>query len=398
MRKQDTISLAFFNYLFIGLLWLLSGCVTVTKPVEKFVVDEPVYHTDLPSAVRFISENLSKQVPEPDLKAAKTIPVDLFFNEHSAEGAGTAKLLQQQLVSAMVAAMPNAGFTSLTTRNIQNAQRAVLAGYANLKPEVAGKTGNWVRLKVVLADVKTGVHIASVMTYLDAKQFNSAPSRFSKESPMYLTDAAHKDRAAVLAGEKRPLADGMRLRAELSEAIDAYEADQNSDAEARFKKIIETAPSNTGALSGLYQVLWRQGKKVEAERVFGQLAQAGIDVGTLSVKLLFKLNSTEFISEADLVQQYQVWLKAISQQVAERKICLDVTGHASASGSVDYNDKLSLSRATRIVTRMQQLTPSMANRLKAFGKGASEAVVGTGADDASDAIDRRVAFAVRACG
>lgn len=395
MRPCSTISALLLHSVLIAALLVSSGCAPVAS---KPTAEGPVYHAELAVAVKFIAEKLSGQVPTQELKTAKAIPVDLFFNENSAEGAAIAKELQQQLVTAMSTAMPNAGFAPLTTRNIQSAQWVVLAGYANIRPEEAGKAGNWVRLKVVLADVKTGASLAHVVTYLDAKQFNSNPSRFSKEAPMYLTDAAHRDRTSVLAGEKRPLLEGMRLRAELGEAIDAYEAGQNSDAETRFKALIEVAPGNTGALSGLYQVLWRQGKKAEAEKTFGQLASAGIDAGKLSVKLLFKLSSTEFIEDVDLAQQYQVWLRAISHQVVEKKLCLDVTGHASASGSADFNDKLSLSRASRIVTRMQQLSSAKGDRIKAYGKGSSEALVGTGTNDTSDAIDRRVAFAVRACG
>lgn len=395
MRYQSAFGAWFFCFISCVYALFLTGCApAVVKPV----IEGPSYHADIPTALKYISRKVAEQVSVQDLKSVKTIPVDLFFNEYSAEGAATAKGLQPQLVAAMSQAMPEAGFAALTTRNIQTAQWVLLAGYANVKQEEAGRVGNWVRLKVVLADVKTGVHVADVMTYLDATQFNTAPSRFSKEAPMYLTDAAHKDRAAVLSGEKRAIGVGMRLRAELGEAIDIYESGQYAEAEVRFRKIIEATPGNTGALSGLYQALWRQDKKAEAEKVFGKLALAGIDAGILSVKILFKLSSTEFIEETDLSQQYLVWLRAIAQQVAEKRVCLDVTGHASASGSADFNDRLSLSRASRIVTRMQQLAPATASRLKAYGKGSSEAVVGTGANDATDAIDRRVAFAVRSCG
>lgn len=380
-------------------LAVISGCKPEEAKPGPVAVQGPVYHTDVASAIRFISENLAAQTALREDKPANLIPVDQFFNEHSAEGAAIAKSLQQQIVAAMTAAMPGAKFAPLNTQNVQSAQWVVLAGYANLKPDEAGKAGRWVRLKVALADVKSGGAVASVTTYLDASQFSSNPTRFSKEAPMYLTDADHKDRLAVLGGEKRAsMGDGIRLRAQLSEAVDAYESEQYAEAESRFKRIIEAAPRNTAALSGLYQALWLQGKKADAEKVFGQLASVSIETGVISVRLLFKLSSTEFIDEGDLGQQYQVWLKAIANQVSEKKVCLDITGHASASGAADYNNKLSLSRASRIVTRMQQLNSSTKNRLKAFGKGASEAIVGTGANDSSDAIDRRVEFAVQGCG
>lgn len=376
----------------IVVMLFLSGC----KP-EAVKEGQLNYHTDLTAAVKFITENLSSQVTAQDLKNAKTIPVDLFFNERSAEEAASAKILQNKMIAAMTALMPEGAFSPLTTQNILAAQWIVLSGYSIVKPADAGMPGSWVRLKIALVDVKSGATVARAMTYLDAKQFNGAPSRFYKEAPMYLTDTAHKDRSAVLAGEKRSLGDGLRLRAELSEAVDAYEAGQYLEAEAGFKKILDTSPFNTGALSGLYQVYWHQGKKTDAERVFGKLASTGIDAGKLSVKLLFKLGATEFVEDNDLSQQYQVWLKVIASQIAEKKLCLDVTGHASASGTADYNERLSLSRASRIVSRMQHLNAATQKRLNAYGKGASETIVGTGTNDASDAIDRRVELSVRSC-
>lgn len=390
MKLFPSMTTTFFRSLLVATV-LLVGCQS--KPIVVL----PVYHTNLAQAVNFIADTLAQQVSSQDLRAAKGVPVDLFFNEHSAEEAASSKNLQQQLIAAMSARMQDGNFVQLNTKNIQNTKLVTLAGYTNMKSEDAGKAGNWVRLKVVIADVKTGASVARVVTYLDAKQFDGAPTRFFKDAPMYLTDAAHQQRNAVLSGEKRPLEEGLRLRAELGEAIKFYEDGKYADAEKGFLRVLATAPNNTGALSGLYQVLWAQDKKVEAEKVFESLAAAGIDVGKLSIKLLFKLSSTDFIEDGDLASQYQVWLKAITKKIVESKSCLDVTGHASASGSVDYNEKLSLSRASRIVSRMQRLGYSHSKNLKSYGKGSSEAIVGTGENDATDAIDRRVEFTVRPC-
>lgn len=388
MKFYSVVFAILFRSLFFA-IFFLAGCQT--KPLAE----PQVYHPDLAGAINFIADTLASQIPLSE--NVKNVPVDLFFNEYSAEEAISSKILQRQLIAALSSRIQNTNFSQLNTQNIQNAKWVALAGYTNIKPEEAGRAGNWIRLKVVLADVKTGTSVARVVTYLDAKQFDATPTRFFKDAPMYLTDVAHQERNAVLSGEKRPLGDGLRFRAELGEAIKAYEAGQYADAEMRFTHIIKVAPNNTGALSGLYQALWAQGKKSEAEKIFGKLVTVGIDAGKLSIKLLFKLNSIEFIEEGDLSQQYQIWLKAITKIVAENKTCLNITGHASASGSADYNEKLSLLRASRIVSRMQRITPSSDKNLTAFGKGSSEAIVGTGENNATDAIDRRVEFAVRSC-
>jgi outer membrane protein OmpA-like peptidoglycan-associated protein len=373
----------------------LAGCqLWGTKPVAEA---PPQHHADIAEAIQFLAENLSKQIQGKDIGGGKTIPVDLFFNEHSAEEAATAKALQRNLVAALSAATPGVTFAPLTTRNIQNAPWVVLASYANIKSEEAGKAGKWIRLKVAMEEVKTGTSVARATTHVEAGQFNQAPAPFYREAPMYLTDAAHADRKAVLGGGKRSMAGGIALRAAQTEAVEAYEAGRYAEAEDGFRKLLETAPDNTLALSGLYQSLWRQGRKAEAEEAFGKLANAGFDAGRISVKLLFRLNQTEFIDDADLSQQYQVWLKSLASQLVNRKECLDVVGHASASGTTEYNTRLSLSRASRIVARMAQTNAGAGKRLKATGKGASETIVGTGANDASDAIDRRVEFLIDSC-
>lgn len=386
----------------LSLLLAMTACVTQppapVKPPEVLAAPPaPGFHSDLSEAVQFIAVHLPKQVAIKDMVDAKVIPVDLFFNEHSAEEAAASKNLQTNLIAALASVSPDAKFSPLSTQNIQNAQWVTVASYASIKASEAGKSGQWLRLKVALVEIKTGTVKAQVITHVNADQFNTAPTRFYKNAPMYLTDASHQDRNAVLAGQRRPLGDGLLVRAALTEAAAAFEAERWAEAEQGFQNVLTLAPHHTGALSGLYQVLWVTGRKAEAEKAFARLSAASVEAGSLSVKLLFKLGSTDFVDEGDLAQQYQIWLRAMAQTVNEKKVCLNINGHASASGAADFNQRLSLSRANRIATRMQQLVAMPKGRLAANGKGNSEMVVGTGTDDAADAIDRRVEFVVRAC-
>ena len=48
--------------------------------------------------------------------------------------------------------------------------------------------------------------------------------------------------------------------------------------------------------------------------------------------------------------------------------------------------------------RLERESATLSKRLRASGVGFSENLIGTGADDASDALDRRVEFKVVACG
>ena len=77
---------------------------------------------------------------------------------------------------------------------------------------------------------------------------------------------------------------------------------------------------------------------------------------------------------------------------------MEISGHASRSGKAEYNKKLSERRAQKIRKRLQEVSPAIAKKTVAVGRGFEENIVGTGSDDIRDAIDRRVEFKVLDCG
>ena len=76
---------------------------------------------------------------------------------------------------------------------------------------------------------------------------------------------------------------------------------------------------------------------------------------------------------------------------------LAIGGHTDSVGSDALNDKLSQARAEYVRDRLRAAARGLDNHLLAKGVGSRENIVGTGRDDASDAIDRRVAFKVMEC-
>ena len=69
---------------------------------------------------------------------------------------------------------------------------------------------------------------------------------------------------------------------------------------------------------------------------------------------------------------------------------MEVQGHSSRSGDERYNDVLSLQRAEAVRRLMQQESSGAAALTRAVGRGFRDNLVGSGSDDARDAIDRRV--------
>ena len=77
---------------------------------------------------------------------------------------------------------------------------------------------------------------------------------------------------------------------------------------------------------------------------------------------------------------------------SNNKECFSVVGHSSNSGSKSFNLKLSLKRAQSIKDRAIPYYSNNTNKIRTLGKGFTKNIIGTGADDETDAVDRRVEF------
>ena len=149
--------------------------------------------------------------------------------------------------------------------------------------------------------------------------------------------------------------------------------------------------------SGLYVTHLKLGNVADAERTFGQLVALALAENNLSIRFLFRVNSIEFVADSRLVEQYRLWVRQLAAQLTRARTCVDVQGHSSKSGPDEYNDKLSLDRANALRRQLQAESPALAPLLRASGRGSRENLVGSGSDDARDAIDRRVEFRIISC-
>ena len=130
---------------------------------------------------------------------------------------------------------------------------------------------------------------------------------------------------------------------------------------------------------------------------FGKVVDYGLKGDRLAVKFLFKPGSTQFYTDRKVRAPYDSWLEKIAERTAVNKGCLEVVGHTSATGLAPINDRLSGLRADYIKDRLEDEDRSLRGRIVATGKGSREMIVGTGRDDASDALDRRVEFKTAKC-
>ncbi|SEA11076.1 Outer membrane protein OmpA [Variovorax sp. YR216] len=209
--------------------------------------------------------------------------------------------------------------------------------------------------------------------------------RTSATAPGQKADAYYLERLAVA-----PL---------IKDATSAYNAERYQDALAGYNAAGDSAiGEQLRVLNGIYLSSAKLGKTVDAEQAFGKLVAYGIANQQLGVKFLFNPNSTVFWSEQKISGPYPMWLREIAKASAGAKVCMDIIGHTSHTGSVAYNDTLSLQRAKFIQQRLVGEAAVLGARTAPSGKGFRENIIGSGTDDAVDALDRRVEFKIVDCG
>jgi outer membrane protein OmpA-like peptidoglycan-associated protein len=184
----------------------------------------------------------------------------------------------------------------------------------------------------------------------------------------------------------------------INDATNAYNASQYNDALGLYRQAVATpAGEQLRALNGVYLSSWRLGRIAEAEEAFGRVVAFGLANRNLGVKFLFNPGSTEFWSDPKVNGPYALWLRQIARQAGAAKVCMNVVGHTSRTGSEQTNDRLSQARATVIKQKLDAEVSDLATRTRATGVGWRENIIGTGSDDVSDALDRRVEFKITNC-
>jgi outer membrane protein OmpA-like peptidoglycan-associated protein len=206
--------------------------------------------------------------------------------------------------------------------------------------------------------------------------------------------------ATTAPGQKADAAYLQRIAAAtvINDATMLYNAARYREALGEYRSALSMpAGDQIRALNGLYLSHVRLGQMVEAEEAFGRLVSYAIASNSLGVKFLFNPGSIDFWADPKVTSAYGMWLRQIAKQASAAKVCMDVIGHSSATGTEAVNDALSLRRAVSIKRRLGIEMPEMLNRLRTQGMGAKQNIVGTGSDDVVDAPDRRVEFAIVDC-
>ncbi|MGX1789002.1 OmpA family protein [Bosea sp. NPDC055332] len=260
------------------------------------------------------------------------------------------------------------------------------------------------RICLALADLKAKRIVSKGVARAKPEGVDVTPTTYFRDSPMWSKDPVTEAYIKTCQGTKLgdpidPLyADRLNVAALINDGILEYEARHYREALA-FYRTARTLPGGDQhrVRIGAYLASSKLGRKDDAVEAFGDLVDSGLSANQLMVKLLFQPGSTQFIANPQVTEPYPMWLSQIATRAKQKGACLEIVGHTSRTGLPQVNERLSVLRAQYVMELLQAGAPDSRNRMIATGRGFNENLIGTGKDDGSDALDRRVEFRVIGC-
>lgn len=260
------------------------------------------------------------------------------------------------------------------------------------------------RICLALADLRSGKLLSKGLAFALPEGVDPTPLAFFSDAPAWSEDPATEGYIKTCQGTRagdpiNPLYFDRIVAASLvAEAIEAYDAGRYQEALELYRSAQATPGGNQfRVLNGIYLAQWKLGHPSQAEAAFAKIVDYGLEHQRLALKFLFRPGTTAFVQDPKLSGPYPVWLRTLARQTAGSGKCLEVSGHTSPTGPEPLNERLSLLRAEYVKARLEASAPVLAKRMIAHGVGSKQTMVGSGRDDASDALDRRVEFKVIGC-
>lgn len=323
------------------------------------------------------------------------------INFHSGEITASGRELQIMMALDLKSALGDVVVQSLGGEERQKWNWVLSPSVTFERPQALDSAQAWFRVDIAVVN-PSGKSLPGLSFRVNASNFDATPSRFYREAPLFLTGQYQQTRHEFAKGSRSLISQEKRNRflsveGRLQEAVLKYEAGDFRQALTGFSSILHDDPDNLAALSGRYQSLHEVGNAAEIEVALGQLVRAAISQGNISLKFLFQVRSVDFRDDAVITRRYQLWLKQMAKQLLASEKCVTVVGHASRSGSAEFNQQLSLSRAKLVLAQLLRFSPELKGRVRVEGRGYLDNLVGSGSDDSTDAIDRRVDFRLENC-
>lgn len=330
----------------------------------------------------------------------RVLVIDPVIDAASGQQTAVSNMVEQRVAERVRAKHAQFDILPFQPASLSRAQYLLTGTFTRV---TRGGASNPFQLNLALTELKSGVVVAHASALARDDGLDTNPTPYYRDSPVLVKDKVVDGYVRTSETAVGKLADAAYIERVytatlINEATNAYNGERYQEALTLYRNALATpAGEQLRVLNGLYLAHWKLGHAGEAEQAFGRIVAFGLANNTLGIKFLFRPGSTDFWTDPKVSGPYALWLRQIARQTAAAKACMKVIGHTSRTGAEDINDRLSQQRAMVIKQRLDAEVPELAGRIQVLGMGFRENLVGTGTDDARDALDRRVEFKIVGC-
>jgi outer membrane protein OmpA-like peptidoglycan-associated protein len=386
-----------------SLVAFVTGCATpqATNLSDELPFDQAVAQAT--DGLAGQTQKLPAFLAKVESKIAKRgIVLDPMLDATTGQQTAATALLESRVSERLTTKSDSFEILPFQSANLTRAQY-LLTGTMTRVDNGGGARKRALQINLALTDLKSGTVVAQASALAKDEGLDHTPLAYYRDSPVLVKDQVIEGYARTSATPPGQRGDAFyldRIAAAtlINEATTLYNQERYVEALGQYRSALATPTGEQlRVLNGIYLTTAKLGRTAEAEQAFGRVVALGIAYNQLGVKFLFNPGSTEFWSDSKVSGPYVMWLRQIAKESTTARACMDIVGHTSKTGSEQANDALSLQRANFIRQRLTADAPVLGARTKTSGMGFRQNIVGSGSDNAVDALDRRVEFKIVPC-
>ena len=387
-----------------GLLGLLVGCAA--PPPATNLSDEQPFE----QAVAQATDGLAAQTQKLPAFLAKveskvnkrSVVLDPMLDAVTGQQTAATVLLENRVSERLTTKTDQFEILPFQSANLARAQYLLTGTMTRVEGSAANRK-RALQINIALTELKSGTVVAQASALARDEGLDHTPLAYYRDSPVLVKDKVIEGYARTSATPPGQRGDAFYLEriaaaTVINEATALYNQERYVEALGQYRSALAMPTGEQiRVMNGIYLASAKLGRTAEAEQAFGRVVALGIAYNELGVKFLFNPGSTDFWSDPRVSGPYAMWLRQIAKEGTAAKVCMNVVGHTSKTGSEQTNDTLSLARANFIRQKLAAESAALGSRTKTAGMGFRQNIVGSGTDNAVDALDRRVEFKIIPC-
>lgn len=360
-------------------LVLIASCATLPP---QSPTPEPV---DFETSCRQLTDQLLKQAQtqltttsDNQNKTKKSVVIDPFVTANEGKiMAALNRRIETVMLEQIQQNFTNWQASPLTPKTLSDASYMIKGVIDLANQEKVG----YRKIIASLVSLETGKKIAESDIFVVATDLTSSSPPNYQDSPAYVEDKRIEQMVSTAVTDlpNREYYDTLPTDVLLDEADATYGEEDFSKSLLLYRLSAQRADGQSArTYAGLYQTNLQLNNQTEAEKAFLQfLANNVKEDNKLNLKFFFHEDSTEFIKDEELRNEYAFWLHQIGRYFNSNSQCFHIVGYSSPSGNPAYNHQLSLLRAQKIQQQLEAYMPEVMQRSKVVGEGETQSGIET---------------------